>query len=118
MIEKLKNATGYAFAGLKHAFQTERAFRQECWVCLVLVPLSFVIGNTPLERIALIAPLFLVLIIELLNTGIEKTLDFISTERHPLIKAAKDMSSAAVFLSILLTLIVWGTVLSAAFFGF
>lgn len=118
MIEKLKNAAGYSFAGLKHAFQTERAFRQECLACVVLIPLSFFIGSTSLERVALVAPLFLVLIVELLNTGIEKTLDFISTKRHPLIKVAKDMSSAAVFLSILLTLIVWATVLITKIFTF
>lgn len=94
--------------GLKAAYQGEAAFRQETALTLVLLPLAWFLSTSIMEFVALISVLLLVLIVELLNSAIEATVDRISLEHHALAGQAKDMGSAAVALSFLLAVAVWG----------
>ena len=103
-------ATRIAVEGLAAAWRHEAAFRLEIIACVFLVPLSFFVGKTALERALLVASLLLVLIVELLNSALEATLDRISLEEHPLVKRAKDVSSAAVGLALVNAAVVWGFV--------
>ncbi len=99
---RLYNATRYSFMGLASAWRTEAAFRQEIILFLVLAPLGCWLGDNGVERALLLAPLFLVLIVEPLNSGLET---------HPLAKQAKDVGSAAVFVALAGTLVIWVLVL-------
>ena len=94
-------------SGLKAAFIKEAAFRQEFLACVVLAPLALYLGETGLEKALLLGSLMLVLIVELLNSAIEAAVDRISKDQHELAGQAKDMGSAAVFLSLLNVVIVW-----------
>lgn len=94
------HATGYSLAGLRAAWH-EVAFRQEALLAMVLVPAVFWLGQGWMERSVLVGTVVLVLIVELLNTGIETAIDRIGPEWHALSKRAKDMGSAAVLLSLL-----------------
>lgn len=109
---RILNAAGYSWAGLRAAFRHENAFRQEILVALVCVPLALVLEPSAIGRALLIGTLMLVLIVELLNSAIEAVVDRISLENHPLAKKAKDMGSAAVFLSLLTTICIWALVLT------
>lgn len=104
-------ALGYSIAGLKAALINERAFRQEVVLFLVLAPLGAWLGNDWIERILLVGVLFIVLIVELLNSAIETVVDRISTKKSELSGRAKDIGSAAVFLSITLVILVWSWIL-------
>jgi len=106
-IKRLINAIGYSFSGFKAAFQNEDAFRQEVFITIVLVPLAFYIANNSLEIVLLLFSTLLVPIVELLNSAIEATVDRISLEQHKLAKRAKDIGSAAVFLSLVNLFAVW-----------
>jgi len=106
-IKRLINAIGYSFSGFKAAFQNEDAFRQEVFLTIVLVPLAFYIANNSLEIVLLLFSTLLVPIVELLNSAIEATVDRISLEQHKLAKRAKDIGSAAVFLSLVNLSAVW-----------
>ncbi|HHF7366853.1 TPA: diacylglycerol kinase [Legionella bozemanae] len=106
-ILKLKEATRYSLYGLKAAFQDEFAFRLELMAGIIALPLTFFIGKTYVERALLISTLFIVLIAELLNSAIETTLNRISRDWNPLTKKAKDLGSAAVFITIINALVVW-----------
>lgn len=97
--------------GFKAAWQHEEAFRQEVLLFLVGAPLGFWLGKTGIEKALLLGSLLLVLIVELLNTGIEIVVDRISFERHELSGRAKDVGSAAVLTSLLLAAAVWLLVL-------
>lgn len=108
---RIIKATGYSLKGLKAAYVNEAAFRQEVWLAVVLVPLGIWLGNGPLERVLLITVIFLVLMMELLNSAIEAIVDRAGTEQHELAGRAKDIGSAAVFVSLLLTVIVWAGIL-------
>ena len=98
--------------GLRTAFLTEAAFRQEVAIVLVLLPVAFFIDVSASERALLAASAMLILIVELINSAIEKTLDRISPDIHDLTKSAKDMGSAAVFLTLVTTGLVWLCILS------
>src|SRR5687767_14622513 len=98
-------------AGLADAFRHESAFRQEILLSAVLIPVAFVLPVVPAERAMLVATVLLVLIVELLNTGVEVAIDRISFERHSLSKRAKDIGSAAVLVALLLMAAVWATIL-------
>ena len=98
----------YSFRGLKDAFLQEEAFRVQVLLCLVLVPMAMVIAKSYQQLIMLLMALFLVLIVELLNTAIEIVIDRIGPEFHELSGRAKDIGSAAVALSMLIFLFVWG----------
>ena len=109
-LRRLRDAAGYSAAGLASAWRTEEAFRQEVVLGLVLAPLALWLGQTALERTLLIASWLVVMIVEMLNTAIEATVDRISDDHHRLSGKAKDLGSAAVFLSVVLAALVWCTV--------
>ncbi len=98
-----------SMAGIKAAWRSETAFRQECALAVLMIPAAFWLGTSAVERLLLVATVALVLISELLNSAIEAVVDRISTDQHPLSGKAKDLGSAAVFLSLVLTGLVWGT---------
>ncbi len=108
-ISRMLHAFGYSIAGLRAGWG-ETAFRQEALASLVLIPAAFWLGRTWVEVALLAASVILVMVVELLNTGIETAIDRIGPEWHDLSKRAKDMGSAAVLLSLL----VWGGVWIAA----
>ncbi len=104
--QRLWHATGYSLAGLRAAWY-EKAFRQEALAAIVLVPLGFWLARSWVETALLAGSILLVMIVELLNTGIETAIDRIGPEWHPLSKRAKDMGSAAVLLSLVLAAGIW-----------
>lgn len=106
-LTRIIKATGYSWQGLRAAWQNESAFRQEVTLCLIMLPLAFVVGQTMMETALLIALLGVVLITELLNSAVEAVVDRVGDEHHDLAGRAKDMGSAAVFISLVLTAIVW-----------
>lgn len=106
-IRRIINATFYSLAGLGAAWRNEAAFRQECLLALVLTPAAFWVGQTAVERVLLIGSSWLVLIVELLNSAIEATVDRVGTDHHSLSGRAKDLGSAGVFVSLALTAMVW-----------
>ena len=103
----IKDASRYSAAGFLAAFQDEVAFRLVLAETLILLPIAFIIGPTFTTTIILIIPLFISIIVELLNSAIENTLDRISLEIHPLTKKAKDMGSAAQCTAQILLILVW-----------
>ena len=109
---RIVRAFGYSLQGLGAAWRHEAAFRQETVLAAVLIPLGLWLGHDALERLLLAGVLVLVLIVELLNSAIEALADAISPERHPLLGRAKDIGSAAVLLTLLLTGAVWLAVLA------
>ncbi len=111
-LARLVRAAGYSCHGLAQAFRGEAAFRQELLLAAVVIPSGLYLGRTGVERALLVAPMLLVLIVELLNSAIEAAVDRSGTERHPLAGMAKDMGSAAVLLSLLLLAATWLLVLS------
>jgi diacylglycerol kinase (ATP) len=102
----------YSSKGIKAALLEERAFREEVALAVVVIPAALHFGRSGLERAALIAPMILVLIVELLNSSVEAIVDRDSLDRDRLAGMAKDMGSAAVLLSLALLLLVWVLVLS------
>lgn len=100
-------ALGYSWSGLKAAFRYEEAFRQEFALAVILAPCAFWLGDTGLEIAVMIGCLFLVLIVELLNTAVEAAIDRIGNEHHELSGRAKDIGSAAVFFSLVNVVVVW-----------
>jgi diacylglycerol kinase (ATP) len=109
-LTRIIKAAGYSAKGFKAAWTYESAFRQEVVLTVALTPLAFLLGRDPVEISLLIACLVLVVIIELLNSGIEAVVDRIGDEPHTLSGRAKDLGSAAVFLALVLVVIVWGGV--------
>jgi len=109
-IRRIVNATFYSLAGLRAAWQHEAAFRQEVMLAVVLIPTGVWLGHTAVERSLLIGTCLLVLIVELLNSGIEAIVDRVGTEPHRLSGQAKDLGSVAVFMSLTLVLVVWGLI--------
>ncbi len=105
-LNRILHAAGYSMAGLRAAWH-EKAFRQEALLAIVMIPSAFWLGQNWLEVSMLIGTVTLVLVVELLNTGIESAIDRIGPEWHDLSKRAKDMGSAAVLLSLLLCVGVW-----------
>jgi diacylglycerol kinase (ATP) len=106
-------ALRFSLTGLAAAWRHEVAFRIELTGAAILVPLGIFLGETGLERALLVASVLLVLVVELLNSALEATLDRISLEDHPLIGRAKDLGSAAVFLALLNAAAVWLLILLA-----
>ncbi|OGI38419.1 MAG: diacylglycerol kinase [Candidatus Muproteobacteria bacterium RBG_16_64_10] len=111
-IGRVLRAAGYSVAGLRAALRKEAAFRQEVILFVVLAPLAFWLGRNGIERALLLGSLLLVLIVELLNSAVEATVDRISKKHHRLSGRAKDMGSAAVYLSLLLAALTWLLVLA------
>ncbi len=114
---RLLRACGYSMLGFKAAFVNEQAFRLEIYLLIPLVPLGFWIGDGGAERALLVGSLMLVPIVELLNSGLEAIVDRIGTDHHELSGRAKDLASAAVFLSIVLVCAVWLLVLGPRYLG-
>lgn len=106
-LRRLINAFAYSIAGLKAAYQNEDAFRQEVMMAIVLIPLAFYLADDAIARALMIASVMLVIIVELLNSSIEATVDRISLENHSLAKRAKDIGSAAVMMSLINLVAVW-----------
>ena len=98
-ISRIIDATGYSFQGIKAAYVHEAAFRQELALIIVLASVSFWLAGNVYQWLVLVAPLLMLLIVELLNSAIENTVDRIGEEMHELAGRAKDMGSAAVFFS-------------------
>lgn len=103
-------ASCYSYQGIAAAFRHEAAFRQELTAMIILLPFAFWLGETAVQRIVLIAPCILVIIVELINSAIEAVVDRIGSEMHELSGRAKDMGSAAVLLSLLLVILSWGLI--------
>jgi len=110
-ITRIIKAFGFSMKGLRAAWQHEAAFRQELMLTVVLTPLAFVISETTMQLALLLLTLFVVLITEILNSAVEAVVDRVSDEQHKLAGRAKDMGSAAVFLSLSMTAVVWGLVI-------
>lgn len=110
-LRRLINALGYSLAGLKAAYKNEDAFRQETVMATVLIPLALYLGTSPMMRAMMIGAVLLVMIVELLNSSIEATVDRISLENHRLAARAKDIGSAAVLMSLVNLAVVWGLLL-------
>jgi diacylglycerol kinase (ATP) len=111
-LRRIWNAFHYSVDGIAAAFRHEDAFRQEALVALVLIPIALLVPATGIGRALLIGSVLLVLIVELLNSAVEATVDRISLENHRLAKRAKDLGSAAVLLSLLNLAVVWALVLA------
>lgn len=109
-LRRILSATRNSIAGLREALRHEDAFRQELILSAMLVPAAFWIGTTGTQRALLIGSVLLVLIVELLNSAIEATVDRISFENHRLAKRAKDIGSAAVMLALVNAALVWGVI--------
>ncbi len=107
----------YSLKGIKAAWINEAAFRQELILMALMLPTAFWLGQSALERIALIIPLFIVVIVELLNSAIEAVVDRIGPEKHQLSGQAKDMGSAAVLFALLLVGLSWGLIAYQRFLG-
>lgn len=112
---RLVKAWANSMRGLQLAYQGERAFRQETALAVVLVPLSFWVGRTWVEVALLAGCVWLVMIVELLNSAIEAAIDRIGPERHVLSGRAKDVASAAVWMSLAMCAGIWGAALWARF---
>ncbi len=110
-LKRIFNAAGYSLDGLRAAFTGEAAFRQLVLLNVVLVPLAFWLDVSPVERALMVAVGLLSLIVELFNSAVEAAIDRISLDRHPLSKNAKDMGSAAQFVSLSLIALVWSIIL-------
>ena len=110
-IRRLANAFTYSVAGTLAAFKHEDAFRQEVILSIVLIPLAIYLGQTAIEQTLMIASILLIIIVELLNSSLEATVDRISVKRHKLSKRAKDIGSAAVFFSLVNAAVIWFLIL-------
>jgi diacylglycerol kinase (ATP) len=104
-------ATGIALQGLRAAWHHEDAFRQEVLIAAIAIPVALILPANVLGKAMMIASILLVLIVELLNSALEAAVDHTSLETHPFAKRAKDIASAAVFMSLLNTVVVWAIVL-------
>ena len=110
-LKRILNAAGYSLDGMRAAFTGEAAFRQLVLLNVVLIPVAFLLDVSRGERALMIAVCLLALIVELLNSAIEATVDRVSLERHPLSKNAKDMGSAAQFVALTVITVTWATIL-------
>lgn len=110
-LRRVWNAMLYSIAGLKAAYQHEDAFRQEVLLAILLIPLAFFLPASGLGKALMIASVLLVLIVELLNSAVEATVDRVSLEHHRLAKRAKDIGSAAVMMSLVNVIVIWLLVL-------
>ncbi|MCZ8221891.1 MAG: diacylglycerol kinase [Acidovorax sp.] len=114
-LNRIWHAAGYSIEGLRAGWN-EKAFRQEAIAAMVLLPLSLWLGRSWIEVALLAGSVVIVMIVELLNTGIETAIDRIGPEWHDLSKRAKDMGSAAVLLALLLCIGIWAAAVFQRFF--
>ncbi len=106
-LKRIYNAFFFSMHGFKACFKTEEAFRQEVYLAIIMIPLGLWLGKNAVEQSLLVGSVFLVLTVEILNTAVERAIDRISFEKHDLSKEAKDMGSAAVFLMLMMTGLIW-----------
>jgi diacylglycerol kinase (ATP) len=106
-LRRLMNAFSYSIAGTLAAFKHEDAFRQEVFLAVVLTPAALYFGETAIDQALMISSLLFIIIVELLNSSIEATVDRISVKHHKLAKRAKDIGSAAVFFSLINATVIW-----------
>jgi diacylglycerol kinase (ATP) len=109
-IARLIAATGYSLKGIRASWRHESAFRQEVALTLVLFPASFFVAKTTIQWLLLVSPLFLLLMMELLNSAVEAIVDRIGSEHHELSGRAKDIASAPVMLCLFLIALTWGVI--------
>ena len=112
-LRRLIRALGHSARGLRACWREEAAFRQECILALGIIPLGLWLGATGVERVLLVSPMLLILIVELLNSGIAAAIDRIGPESHALSGLAKDLGSAAVLVSFAVLVLDWACVLSS-----
>jgi diacylglycerol kinase (ATP) len=110
-LKRLFRAFANTWGGFVGAWREEEAFRQECILAAIVIPAGLWLGGSGLVRALLVAPMLLILVVELLNSAIEAAVDRIGAERHELSGLAKDLGSAAVFVSFLLLVSTWALVL-------
>ena len=110
-INRIVKATGYSWQGLKAAYEYEEAFRQEVYLAIIAIPLGFYLGENGIEKALLISSILIIMITELLNTGIEAITDRVGTDHHELSGRAKDIGSSAVAMSIFTAFLIWVLVL-------
>lgn len=110
-LQRLWNALGYSWQGLRAAFQLEDAFRQELLLCLLLVPTALMLPVPGMAKGLMIGSLLLVLIVELLNSAVEAVVDLVTLDNHSFAKRAKDIGSAAVLVALINVAVVWSLVL-------
>jgi len=116
-VARIIAATGNSIRGVRDAWRHESAFRQDSFISAILLLLSFWLAQTVVEWLMLIMPLFLLLIVEILNSAIENVVDRIGEERHILSGRAKDMASSAVMFCLILIAIVWLSMAWSRFYG-
>lgn len=104
-------ATRCSILGLKAAYKYESAFRQELWLCVLLMFISFYVAKSGMQLALLLGPLLLLLLVEVINSAIEAIVDRIGIEHHELSGRAKDLGSAAVFIAICICAVSWGCIL-------
>lgn len=109
-LSRILDASKYSWLGYKAGFKNEAAFRQELFLGIILVPVASIFSETSVELAILLGSLFLVLITELLNSGIEAVVDRISDEQHELSGRAKDLGAAAVMTALINVLVIWGII--------
>ena len=114
-LERVGRALAYSLQGLRAAYRNESAFRQEIFLALVLIPVACVLPVALTQKALLISCVLIVLVIELVNSAVEATVDRISLDHHEFSKRAKDVGSAAVLLSLINCLLVWVLVLIEVF---
>ncbi len=110
-LSRLVAAAGYSAAGIRAAFRSEEAVRMEIAAFIVMAPLGLWLGETQVEKVLLVGCLVFVIVVELLNTGIETVVDRVGRDYHELSRVAKDIGSAAVFISLGLVLFTWSMLL-------
>ena len=115
-IVRITQAFGYSVKGIVAAYKYENAFRIEVYFAFLFVPLSFFIGQTFLQVALLLSVLFLVMLVELLNSAVESVVDRIGSEHHELSGRAKDQASAAVLFALIVATIVWAAIIYQNFF--
>ena len=108
---RLWNELGYSRDGIAAAWHNEAAFREEVLLASIAIPLAIFLGKTGVDRAILIGSIILILIVEILNSGLEAVVDKASPEKNELAKRAKDFGSAAVMLSVINVVVVWLLVL-------
>ena len=111
-ITRIINAAGYSWQGFKAAFKHESAFRQELALLVILTPVALYFGPTHADQAILIASLFFILLVEIINSAIEAVVDRHGDEIHELSGRAKDMGSAAVFLAFIIVGLIWFSILA------
>ena len=112
--QRLLNATRYSMKGFAAAYRHEAAFREEVMLAIVLIPAALLLGLSAVETVLLIGSVLLLMLVEILNSGLEAVVDRIGPEIHPLSGRAKDLGSAAVFIAIVILCLTWGLIAGPA----